>query len=131
MGVRNIITTSRYFPLDMMCGIIIAQTSRNQMSTDAMHKGQMEAIPQVGVILLILLIQSDCSDIPVTPIESFPDQKLGSSHHGDSWTNKPTKRDDRVPPLSPHQIMLIRPRQALSLTRNNRKLLTFNYIFRI
>ena len=35
-------------------------------------------------------------------IESFPDQKLASGHHGDSWTNKPAKHDDRVSPLSPH-----------------------------
>ena len=35
-------------------------------------------------------------------IESFPDQELASGHHGDSWTNKPAKHDDRVSPLSPH-----------------------------
>ena len=33
------------------------------------------------------------------PIESFPDQKLVSGHHGDSWTNKLAKRDDRGLPL--------------------------------
>ena len=55
-------------------------------------------------------------------IESFPDQKLASGHHGDSWTNKPAKHDDRVSPLSPLYIILIRPQQTLPLARNNRKL---------
>ena len=32
-------------------------------------------------------------------LESFPDQKLDSGHHGDSWTNKLAKRDNRVSPL--------------------------------
>ena len=35
-------------------------------------------------------------------IESFPDQKLVSGHHGDSWKNKLAKHDDRVSPLSQH-----------------------------
>ena len=64
-------------------------------------------------------------------IESFPDQKLASCHHGDSWTNKPAKHDDRVSPLSHHKIMLIRPHQALPFARNHRKLLMFNYISKI
>ena len=38
---------------------------------------------------------------PLT-IESFPDQKLASGHHGDSWTNRPAMRDDRVSPFSDH-----------------------------
>ena len=41
-------------------------------------------------------------DFEILDIESFPDQKLASGHHGDSWRNKPAKRDDRVSPLSPH-----------------------------
>ena len=61
-------------------------------------------------------------------IEFFSDQKLGSGHLGDSWTNKSAEHDDRVSPLSPKYIMLIRPQQALPLARINRKLLMFNYI---
>ena len=34
-------------------------------------------------------------------IESFPDQKLASGYHRDSWTNKAAKCDNRVSPLSP------------------------------
>ena len=56
---------------------------------------------------------------------------MASGHHGDSWTNKPAMRDDRVSPLSDHYIMLIRPQQALPLARNNSNLLIFNNIFKI
>ena len=36
-------------------------------------------------------------------------------HHGDSQTNKPIKRDDRVRPLSHHELLLIKPQQAPAL----------------
>ena len=38
----------------------------------------------------------------LAPIESFQTNWLASGHHGDSWTNKPTKPDNRVSPLSHH-----------------------------
>ena len=49
-----------------------------------------------------LTVEGEALDGGVVPIESFPDQKLASGHHGDSWTNKPAKCDDRVSPLSPY-----------------------------
>ena len=32
----------------------------------------------------------------------FQTSSKASGHHGDSWTNKPAMRDDRVSPLSDH-----------------------------
>ena len=67
----------------------------------------------------------------LVPAELFQTSSMASGHHGDSWTNKPAMRDDRVSPLSDHKIMLIRPQQALPLARNNSKLLIFNNIEKI
>ena len=53
----------------------------------------------------------------VEAIDSVPQVKEVACHHSNAQTNKPTKRDDRVSPLSRHYIMLIRPQQALLLAR--------------
>ena len=65
------------------------------------------------------------------PNSLFQTSSMATGHHGDSWTNKPAMRDDRVSPLSDSEIMLIRPQQALPLARNNSKLLIFNNVFKI
>ena len=61
----------------------------------------------------------------------FQTSSPACGHHGDIWTNKPAKHGNRVSPLSPHYIMLIRLQQALPLARNNRKPLIFNNIFKV
>ena len=53
----------------------------------------------IGLFFQTELMSEIYSKSPVGSIECFSDQKLASGHNVDSWTNKPAKCDDRVPPL--------------------------------
>ena len=48
-------------------------------------------------------------------IDCVPQTEQVACCYGEAQTNKPTKLDGRVVPLSPHYIMLIRPQQAIQL----------------